>query len=204
MRLEAVAQGFCYACQDQQDLLYPFNYPTGEKQLVCAWCAERCRQFLQTSNGDEAINIFWGAGKVTFPEMKWLGRFIFENGIKSVIEYGTGLSTECLAFFVDDLWTFDELPRHLKFYSRLKPINFVKYHLYDSTTTPRIELPKLDRKFDMAFIDGGQERSCEVRHAMEHATKYIYLADPNMGEQGFFPTDEWELIWGEKRLWKRK
>lgn len=200
--------GKCEVCKpDTDEPLFRLTWPTEKDQIVCGWCAERARQFLQTSSHDEAINIFWGAGKICYPEMKFMSKFIKENNILSIADYGTGLSTECLSLFVDDITTFDEFPKHLNFYRRLNHMKaFVKYVDYDSTAPnpkDRPELPDMGRMYDLAFVDGGQERSREVRHAMKHASRYIYLADPNMGEQSFFPTPEWKLIWGDKRLWQR-
>ncbi|MCH7516362.1 MAG: hypothetical protein IIB08_04435, partial [Bacteroidetes bacterium] len=63
--------------------------------------------------------------------MKMLGKLIYDEGIKSIVEYGTGLSTELLSFFVDDIVSYDEFEKHSLYYSRLKTlcgkVKFVRY-----------------------------------------------------------------------------
>ena len=55
----------------------------------------------------------------------------------------------------------------------------------------------------MVFVDGPHERSKEVKVAMKLAKRFIYLHDPNLGEQTFFPDDNWKLVMGNK-MYERK
>lgn len=197
--------GKCEFCEyETEEPLYKFEFPSGPPNTfnICGWCTERVRQFFVSGPAGNAINIYYGAGKVCFPEMKFIGNFIRENKIKSVLEYGTGLSTEILSFFTDDLTTFDEFEKHHKFYTRLKHLNWVKFYWYQSLDLSLPIEPVLNRSFDFVFLDGGQARKREWIHAMKHNPKYVYLHDPNMGEE--INLNEWECIYGDQRLWKRK
>lgn len=161
-----------------------------ENSVFCGWCAARMRDFVRLSKLHEVVNIFWGSGKVDSESMRGVMRLIKARNIKSIIEYGSGLSTEILWLLADELYTFDEFKKHSDLCARLKTTKLVKYFSYDPKNK---QLPDLNRKFDFAFVDGGQERSAEVRHAMKHAD-LIYLHDPNQGEQSFFPGNEFKQI----------
>jgi hypothetical protein len=193
--------GICEICNhDVAEDLYKIEF-TNDSYEACGWCFERIRQFFLSEKVGNAINVYYGCGKVCFGEMKIIGKFIQENNVKSVLEYGTGLSTEILAFFTDDLTTFDEFYKHHKMYTKLKHLNWVKFYWYQSLDLSKPIEPVLDRSFDFVFLDGGQARKREWIHAMKHNPKWVYLHDPHMGEE--INMDEWECIWNE-RLWKRK
>jgi len=161
-----------------------------EDSVLCGWCAARMRDFIRLSKLHEIVNIFWGSGKVDLPSMKLIHDLIVKRNIKSIIEYGTGLSTEILYLFVDRLVSFDEFKKHSDLYGKLITTKCVEFHSYDPLNK---QLPDLKEKFDLAFVDGGQNRAEEVRHAMKHSD-LIFLHDPNAGEQGFFPNEEWREV----------
>lgn len=175
----------CAICDVEE---HPMNGIEGD--ILCGWCAARMRDFIRLSKLHEIINIFWGSGKVDFQSMRLVLRLMAERKIKSVIEYGSGLSTEILALMADELVSFDEFKKHSDLYARLNTIKTVKFHSYDPLNK---QFPDLGRKFDFAFVDGGQNRAEEVKHAMKH-TDLIFLHDPNAGEQSFFPGKEWKQI----------
>lgn len=193
--------GACEVCKSQT----PETLREVEGHNICTWCGARVRQFLNASKNDIAINIFWGAGKIGVNEAKTLIRLIIDEKVKSVIEYGTGLSTEIISLVVDDLVSLDEYKKHQDMYRTLMGMNKVTFIHYESVgpREQRKELPDLGRKFDMAFVDGGQTREREVRHALKHAERIIYLHDPNMGEESFFPNDDWKADKSE-RIYRKK
>ena len=59
------------------------------------------------------------------------------------------------------------------------------------------------RKWDFVFVDGPQERSREVKVAMKVSSKYIFLHDPNFGEQSFFPNEEWVKVGNSDKLFEK-
>jgi len=167
---------------------------------LCNWCWKRIEDYIITNKGHDVINIFWGAGHVTYQD--WIGEhslrdFIRKNNIKEVLEIGTGLSTE---IFVNEglkVVTLDSCKPHIELYSKLKPlqgkVDFIYYPNSDS-------LPDLSKRYpgkmwDFVFVDSPHWREKEVRMALKYANKFLYLHDPNLGEQKFFPNADWQPLW---------
>lgn len=166
---------------------------------LCVWCGKRMQEHIDGNINNDVINISWGAGKLAYSCWENLRRFIRQHEIKDVLEYGTGLSTELFLNEGLNVTTMDIFERHSKLYSKHYFIkDRAKIIWYEDSN----HLPKLDRTWDFVFVDGPQERSREVKHACKYASKYLMLHDPNLGEQKFFPNDDWEEY--EFKIWKRK
>lgn len=183
----------CPICERDfgEDGLIPVVFPDKTFRL-CEFDYLKIRTFLDGSINGSVINIAWGAGRLDWSSWAWLRQFIIENNIKEVLEFGAGLSSELFLSLGVDLVSTDILPHHiaiLKKHLGYKHATFLPYGPDDSL--PDIEAMFPGRKWDFVFVDGPQERSREVRLAMKLSRKWIYLHDPNMGEQSFFPNEEW-------------
>ena len=156
---------------------------------------------------DHVANIFWGAGHVNFTCWDTLRKILREHGITEVLEFGIGLSSELFVNEGIQVIGFDACKPHVEQYERLVALKGrgAQFHHYEEGTLKRvIEQVYPGRMWDFVFVDGPQERSNEVAVAMRVARKFIYLHDPNMGEETFFPNQDWEGIGTEPRLFRRK
>lgn len=176
------------ACVDN---LYNFTEPYGSELLLCEWCYQRAFFFLSCSAKDEAVNIFWGAGKIGKPTAAFLIRFLIQNNVQNVLEYGTGLSTEIFSMVVPQVVTLDPLKRHSDLYKRQAHLKNVTFFAYDEYKPINIDL---GRKFDFVFVDTYTTREHETKHGLAHAGRFLYLDDPNLGEQSFFPDENWVRV----------
>ena len=178
----------------------------GKNYSLCEWDGRRVRDMIEGVRGNVIMNIFWGAGHVNWTCWNTIRDIIRKNGITEVLELGIGLSTE---LFVNEglkVVGFDACAEHVELYQKLLSLkNDAELHYYpEKAEPPPVELLYPGRTWDFVFVDGPQERSREVGVAMRVSSRFIYLHDPNMGEQGFFPNDDWQGIGTEPRLFVRK
>ena len=160
---------------------------------LCPFDQLEIERFIQMRKAGEAVNINWGGGKLAIGCWDEIRRIIRENGIKEVLEFGAGLSSE---LFVNEglgLVSFDVLDFHIAMLKRCLR-GRADLYAYEYGVPPPVKELYPGRKWEFVFVDGPQERSREVRTAMDVSTKFIYLHDPNAGEESFFPNEEWEAL----------
>jgi len=174
---------------------------------LCGWCTDRIHQYIKGNINHSIINICWGFGKVGHSAAWSFRNCLRKYGIKEVLEFGSGLSTELMVNEGTNVISCDVLENHSKLYSKLDSLqnsNQAKFIWYpDSKHLPDFDKLYPGRKWDFVFVDGPQERSNEVRLAMKLSNKWIYLDDPNLGEQSFFPNEEWKLVEGYDRFYQK-
>ena len=165
----------------------------GKEYPVCFYDAKKALDFLEGGEAGHVANILWGAGRVDWNNWYALRTFLRANNITEVLEIGCGLSSE---LFVNEglkLIGFDTLINHVNVLKGMKPMQpYATFHWYDYMTPPPVQELYPERKWDFVFVDGPHERSKEVRVAMEVSSKFIMLHDPNLGEQSFFPDNNWK------------
>jgi hypothetical protein len=179
----------------------------GVRYELCDWDALRLKDLLEYIKSSHVVNIFWGAGHVNFTCWDTIRDILRAYEIKEVLEFGIGLSSELFVNEGIKVIGFDTCRPHVELYQKLVSLQGrgARFHHYeDGKIGPPVEVLYPGRTWDFVFVDGPQERSREVQAAMRVARKFIYLHDPNMGEEDFFPNDEWEGIGTEPRLFKRK
>ncbi len=169
-----------------------------KQYTLCSWCQMRVMQYIDGNITNSIINIYWGAGHVCWSSWNTLREIIRKYNIKEVLEMGIGLSSE---LFVNEglkVIGFDTLKEHVELYQQhLGLKSNAVFHWYKDKETPNIEELYPNRKWDFVFVDGPQERSREVKLAMKLSNRFIYLHDPNLGEQSFFPNEDWTPV-GQK------
>jgi len=139
--------------------------------------------------GNSGINIDWGGGKITRADWKRIRKVLREYDVKTLLEFGSGLSTELFSLEgLDEIWSLDILGWHVDRMKEALPevkfINYVKGHL-----------PEIDRKFDMIFVDGpAGDRSRELTVANMVATKVIYCHDWGRGQETVKLDNKWEML----------
>lgn len=172
---------------------------------LCGWCEWWTERFIEGQINHQIKNIGWGDGKVCWGEMHWIRDFIKANNITEVLEFGAGMSTEVFALFGMKLVSCDVLKNHAKMLSELASLQGIAEIIhYEYGTPPDFDKLYPGRKWDFVFVDGPQERSKEVALATKLSNKFIYLHDPNMGEQSFFPNEEWTGVGNEAKLFVKR
>lgn len=198
--MEGVRCALCPGMATVQIILDKKEWP------LCEWDERRLRDYCVGVQTNHMANVFWGAGHISWTCWETIRGIIREHKLTDVLEFGTGLSSELFVNEGLQVTSFDAcLPHHEKYKALLSTKNGAKFHFYFHETAEfALEKEYPGRQWDFVFVDGPQERSFEVRAAMKAARKFIYLHDPNMGEQDFFPGDEWVGIGTEPRLFVRK
>jgi len=176
-----------------------------KQYTLCGWCQMRVMQYIDGNITHSIINIYWGAGHICWSSWNSLRDIIRKYDIKEVLEMGIGLSSELFVNEGLELIGIDLWKEHVELYQKhLGLKSKAKFYWYpDSQHLPDFDKLYPGRKWDFVFVDGPQVRGDEVRLAMKLSNKFIYLHDPNMGEQGFFPNDEWKLVDKHDKLFEK-
>jgi hypothetical protein len=149
----------------------------------CGWCRNRIDEFVKSNVNHSCINITWGCGRIAWSDAYYLGSFIRENGIREVLEFGTGLSTEIFAILGLRIVTCDVLKNHSDLFAEhqaLKGIADVIWYEYG--TLPDFEVLYPGKRWEFVFVDGPQARDLETEAAMRLSSKFITLHDPGLSK----------------------
>jgi len=201
----------CDVCKRDQDEGTSALVCLGKTYNLCPFDLLEVERFIGSRISGDVININWGGGKLAPGCWENLRELIRKNHISEVLELGAGLSSEL--FFLEglDLVSFDVLDFHIAMLAKCSSMrasysgkNKAKFHAYEYGTNPPVMELYPGRKWNFVFVDGPQERSREVWIAMQVSSQFIYLHDPNMGEETFFPNAEWEMVGGDMKLFKKK
>jgi len=134
----------------------------------------------------------WGAGSVTDRDWIFMKALFKEYKIKSVLEFGAGLSTLLMGTMADLIVTFETQPAWIK---KIKNLSDPKKHIFkqwdgkDLSFLDVLSDFQYDRKYDFAFVDGpagGDKREWSVKYASEHADLVI------IHDAGRKPEREWQ------------
>jgi hypothetical protein len=127
-------------------------------------------QFRQALENKFCAKILWGNRSIYKKDWMIIKKFLHDYKIKTVLEYGVGLSTELM---------------------QLDNINVVSIETWDwwaeickkaigneiIVIKGKEVLPDLNRSFDLAFVDGPKgDRTASILHAKRHS-QVIYLHD---------------------------
>ena len=167
--------------------------------VLCARCAFDARTMLESRVQQLAINMTWGGGKITFGCWHFIRDLLREFGIKEVLEIGTGISSELFINEGIKLTSLDSLEYHVNQFKINKHFSRYAEFIYYKDS---LHIPDLGRKWDFVFVDSPNERSNEVKYAMEISNRFIFLHDPNLGEESFFPNDQWIQV--RHKLYEKK
>jgi hypothetical protein len=178
----------------------------GHEYVLCTWDEGKLQQFLHGCTNHSIINIYWGAGRVCWSSWYSIRDMLRKYQIKEVLELGAGLSSELFVNEGMKLISFDVWKEHIDLLSTHQSMTgHAIFHWYLDRTIPPVEELYPGRKWDFVFVDGPQERSTEVKVAMQVSSRFIYLHDPNMGEQSFFPNDEWQPVdYKDNKLFEKR
>lgn len=182
---------------------------------LCPYCGIRVEQFIACNNNHSAMNIGWGAGKITWKDAGIIMSLIRDYNIKEMLEFGTGLSTEIWALTGVKIVSCDVHAKHISLFKQLESLSGWSYysdffHLdfpkvdfyhYEPNHLPDFETLYPGKKWDLVFVDGPHWRDMETEAAMRLSSRFIYLHDAGMSKYqdelpGFKRIDD--------RLWEKE
>jgi predicted O-methyltransferase YrrM len=176
----------------------------GKTYNLCPFDQLEVQRFIDMRISGDNLNICWGGGKVCPQSWATIRGYLRKYKISEVLELGAGLSSELFVLEGMDLTSFDVLDFHIRMLANCRSMfGKSKFHAYEYGVPPPVLELYPGKKWNFVFVDGPQERSREVDLAMKVSSHLIYLHDPNMGEQGFFPNAEWEMMPGDNKLFRK-
>ena len=164
-----------------------FKNVTQEKKVFIAPTVKPADEDLLKKYG-----LRWGGGSVTDRDWIFIKGLFEKYKIKTVLEFGAGLSTLLMGSLADEVHTFETQPGWIKKISDLANSEKNKFYNWDPTKEFK-PLSVLPKRFDFAFVDGpagGQSREWSTKAAAELADVVI-VHDAGR---------EWERKWQEKYL----
>ncbi len=163
--------------------------------IVCHWCLWMLKGFIESVIQGNNLKIQWGNRSLYKGHWVELKRFLKEYEPTTIIEYGSGLSTELLVLEGFDVWSFEPS----EWYAEMCRRTHKNITAYDPKEGP----PLIDKRFDFALVDATQtHRFKEMAHAVAHTDGYIYMHDPEpvqveiLERHGWLPMEQWS-VWKE-------
>jgi ADP-heptose:LPS heptosyltransferase len=133
----------------------------------------------------ENFGFKWGGGCITDRDWMFMKDIIQEENVKTVLEFGAGLSTLLMGTLVDRVKTFETMQGWIQKIKSQSDPNKNEFYLWDGKNLPIT----LNERFDMAFVDGpsgGENREWSTKIASELADVVI------VHDAGRKPEREWQ------------
>jgi len=182
----------------------PFANVVKEKKVFVAPTVTPIDQTLLDKYGMQ-----WGGGSVTDRDWIFISELLEKENIKTILEFGTGLSTLLFQTRVDKIDSFETNMGWIQKISQMADESIVTHHNWDGVTAT---IPQL--KYDLCFMDGpagGEKREWSTKYCAEHSSNYVIVHDagrkPEREWQEKYLTKEYELVakGGHRcHLWKKK
>jgi hypothetical protein len=169
------------------------NDPAQDNSEFCGWCNERINQFIVGNKNHSTINITWGCGRIGWQDAYYFKSLIDDYGIKDVLEFGTGLSTEIWDLFGVNVVSCDTLENHLNLFKNHATLkDRVDFHYYKQYTLPDFKTLYPGKTWDLVFVDGGQSRDLETEISRDLSHNLILLHDPGLSKFKLDLGEGWE------------
>ena len=131
--------------------------------------------------------IKFGKGGFRFDDWRFINRLILRYDIKTVLEYGCGISTELLVCSGMTVTSLETQEQWAAAYLGDNRFNVILCNYSNG-------YPELNKKYDLGFIDGPgaaeiSDRSKSVLHAKQRCS-FIYLHDFNLNQFEHLDRDE--------------
>jgi len=159
----------CSMCKSPCDIKKTTNILEFQLCGFCGWLMERSvGTMIQSKN----MKILWGQRSLEKQDWIELKSFLRSNGIKSILEYGVGLSTELLLLEDYEVFSLECLSFYAQMFSRKVGQNVLHYEA-------EIGPPELNKKYPLSIIDSPKNgRAKEAAHAIRHTERFIYMHNP--------------------------
>lgn len=131
----------------------------------------------------------WGGGSITDRDWTFMEKILKDNKVKTILEFGVGLSSLLMASVVDKVVSYETTPGWIKKIQKIAPKNLT-VRTWDGKS-----IEHSISKFDMAFVDGpagGENREWSTKIASEHANIVM------VHDAGRKPEREWQAKYLEK------
>jgi ADP-heptose:LPS heptosyltransferase len=142
---------------------------------------------ITSSTDISKYGMTWGGGCITDRDWEFIKSIVEKNKIKSVLEFGAGLSTLLLNDFGLVVETYETNEGWIKKIKELKPATNII--LWDGISE---NIPE-EKEYDLAFVDGpagGKNREISTKLAAKYA-KYVVIHDAHR---------EFEMQWQDKYI----
>lgn len=152
------------------------------KEPGIKWQCDRLKLCLE---GGSVAKLPWGSRSIFKHDWIALKKYIAENNVKTVLEYGVGLSTELMLLEGVEVVCFESMPWWADICKKAigNEIILCEDGYY----------PDLDRRFDLALVDAPWgNRNFSTRHAMRHSD-VVYLHDLRDAD-GIHMVKDWDKI----------
>ena len=156
------------------DLNQPYQDGTVKRWLENLRLKENIRwqvqRYMRALKEGSLGKILWGQRSIRKNDWLQIKKFIRERNVKTVLEYGCGLSTELMELEGLQITCLETLDYWADLFKKLTSANIIVYK-------PG-HIPELGKKFDLAFIDGPQSgnRCTQIKHAKRHSD-FLYFHD---------------------------
>lgn len=130
----------------------------------------------------------WGGSHLTDRDWLFMKKVITDNNVRTVLEFGPGLSTLLLSDHVEKIVAYENEQRFIDKIKHMIADN-VEIRVFDGVDCSSIG----DEKFDLVFVDGpsgGKTREFTIKAASEHSD-IVIVHDGGR---------KWEKIWQKKYL----
>ncbi len=172
----------------------PQNFNIPDQDLK--WILEKYSLALRNKKNSK---ILWGNRSIWKKDWIILKRFLKEQNIKTVLEYGCGLSTELMTLEGIEVVSLETLDWWAEINKEVIENEIILYQ--------KGNLPEINRKFDLAFVDGPMsgERIPEILHAKRHSDKiFFHDLDSNRKQAIKELAKDWKIIKGyTNQFWEK-
>jgi hypothetical protein len=129
------------------------------------------KQYRNALTDKSNCKILWGNRSIWKNDWMVLKKFLKKNNIKTVLEFGSGLSTELMEMEGIKVTCLETLKWWADICRKVINCEIIDYKKDK-------EIPEINKKFDMVFLDGPQSggRQLEINYAKKHSD-YIYFHD---------------------------
>jgi len=139
---------------------------------LCGWCGWLMERTVGSMVLSRNMKILWGQRSLEKRDWIELKAFLNANNIRSILEYGVGLSTELLLLEGCKVFSLECIDFYARMFCRKVGQNVLHY---ETERGP----PELFEKYPFSLIDSPKSgRKKEAKHAVRHTTRFIYMHNP--------------------------
>ena len=157
---------------------------------ICHLCIRHIKQFCKQVIEGKRDRILWGMWALDKSVWIVLKKFLKEHKIKTVLEYGIGLSTELMVL---DGYQVTCLEPTKWFGERARKCVHSNVIIYDRGKDLKgIHTIEFKKKFDLGLVDSpGSKRKEEMIHATRNASRFIFMDNPCANQIGALEEAGW-------------